>query len=433
MKKEYNSFESFKDDLNKEFTFKEIAVLCGWLTEEEVVGQLCKCKFHEERTGSMQIGDHFFKCWSAKCGEKGDIFTFGEKIENCSFIEIANQIATNIGCHLKIKNGYASDEISKKKKEMSTLWEKYKKDYLDNCKTNPEMVKEGNRYFPFDVGYDKIENRVVLAFMKNGEPLGFTKRRIGDGNTSKWKHSNIEHSLTGLVNQIFNIDSLRKFEKAYIVEGPGDVASMTRSGYINTICCCGTSNISEKVLQRLTAERIYCLTLVTDGDEPGIGARHVWCKEIIKFDYFLALNSFVGIIPYGKDPGSCNKEELDNMEETKLRLIDYFVQNITIDQIFEIFKDKGFNKNPIKKLLIAEFGNRESLDFEDAKAVIENRCHSKVLDSSEQEDLYICQLKSTAGIGDYGLRYDKIDSLTPERAMKILKLRYKGGSDEGNR
>lgn len=66
MKKEYSSIDEFKKDLNKEYSFKDICIINSWIDENEFVGQMIKCKFHEEKTPSMQIGDHFFRCYGCR-------------------------------------------------------------------------------------------------------------------------------------------------------------------------------------------------------------------------------------------------------------------------------------------------------------------------------------------------------------------------------
>lgn len=422
MKKVYDNIEEFKTDLNKEFSFRDICTLNSWIDEKEFVGQMVCCKFHKEKTPSMQVGDHFYRCYG--CGKKGDIFNFAQNFNNYSFIEALNDIAASVGCEVQFKKSYNADAIAKKKRLLSYQWEQFKKDYLSECKTNRSLLAEGNRYFPFDVGYSKNENRVVLAFMKNGEPLGFTKRRLSQNeNEPKWKHSIAEETLTHLVSQIFNIDSLKKFDYAYITEGPGDVAGMTRAGFQNTICCCGTSNISDKVLDRITAEGIKSLIIAPDGDDAGDKAKIKWIKEIFKYDYYLAINSFVMNLPKDSDPGECSKETLIEIESKKVKFEEYFLDHITDEDIIEMIKDKSFNKNPIIRKSIEKFALNNSLKYDEACFVTKNMVRNSLTENKE-EDEYFYKLKSTAGIGDYGLKYDKIEGLTPERALKILKLKY---------
>lgn len=43
----------------------------------------CRCPFHNEKTGSMKIYKDSFHCFG--CGANGDIFSFVQRIDNCSF------------------------------------------------------------------------------------------------------------------------------------------------------------------------------------------------------------------------------------------------------------------------------------------------------------------------------------------------------------
>lgn len=287
MKETYTSLQEFKNDLEKEYSFRDICEINSWIKPEEYQGQMIRCKFHHEKTASMQVGDHFFKCYG--CGAKGDIFTFAERYNNYSFMEAVIEIANSVNVNIDISDkGFSSNEISRKRKMLKNEWDMYLKAFSEEVKTNKALANEARRFFPFDTGYDKKENRLVLAFMKNGEPLGFTKRTLVKDLKPKWTHSIINLTLTAMVNQIFNIDSLKGNEdhkRAYLVEGPGDVANMVRSGFDRTICCCGTSNFSDKVLDRILAENISSLVFAPDGDEAGAKARVKWCREIIRYDY----------------------------------------------------------------------------------------------------------------------------------------------------
>src|SRR5258708_3538541 len=58
------------------------------------------CPFHKEKTGSFSVNavHGYFYCFG--CHEKGDVFTFVMKMENISFPEAVNAIATKCGIPL---------------------------------------------------------------------------------------------------------------------------------------------------------------------------------------------------------------------------------------------------------------------------------------------------------------------------------------------
>lgn len=427
MKSKYTSFEDFKKDINKEYSFRDICEINSWLTEEDFKkGQLVICKFHDEKTPSMQVGNHFYKCYG--CGEKGDIFTFAQRLNNYSFLEAIIDIASSLKVEIDIKaSGVSSGRIQKLRKSLEREWSQYLNNFSSEIKSNKELRREANRYFPFDVGYDKKENRAVLAYTKNERPLGFTKRALDDS-FPKWKHSSLEECLTGLVNQIFNIDSLSNKEiiEAYVVEGPGDVSNMVKSGLPNTVAVSGTENFTSKVIDRLSSEGINKLVIVTDGDSAGDKARFEWCKNLIAYNYLMAMESSVATIPKDKDPGICTKEEIIEANENRVSVIDYYLDNIDNQMIKDDYSGRDFSKNsPIKRKLVERFAlNIGDITEKEAEVILSMR-KGNLSEDIENNKEYIGRLKSTAGFGEDMLEYDKFEDMDAEEAKKILKLRYK--------
>lgn len=426
MKDKYTSLEEFKADLNREYMFRDIGIMMSWLRDGEFKGQMTRCCFHKEKTGSMQVGDHFFRCYG--CGAKGDIFTFAMKKENISFYEAVYMIAEALKVNIELPNKMSLDAMTQKKNALNKEWSTYKKYFSEYVKRNTILKEQSIRFFPFDCGYDPKENRIVLAFMRGDNTLGFTKRRLDESTEPKWKHSDLRDSLTETVSQIFNIDSLKgsrpKF--AYITEGPGDVASMVRAGFDRTICCCGTSNFSNKTLDRIMAENIDGLILVSDSDAPGIEARKKWCKELIKYDYLLSSSSFVMCVPEGKDPGECSADELHEADKDRIGVIKYFLKSLTKEEMKVVYNEKGFEHNPIRKQIIEAFSDiMGGIAYDEAETILTARIHRHYnTDLPENVEDYIGRLKSTAGLGDAMNKYGRLDDVTPEKARTILKLKY---------
>src|SRR5580693_7858412 len=67
------------------------------------------CPFHKEKTGSFSVNavHGYFYCFG--CHEKGDVFTFVMKMENISFPEAVNTVATKCGIPLP-KREFSSPE-----------------------------------------------------------------------------------------------------------------------------------------------------------------------------------------------------------------------------------------------------------------------------------------------------------------------------------
>lgn len=96
------------------------------LSIQEVVGEYVKleragrnlrarCPFHKERTPSFMISPERGSYICFGCGEKGDIFTFVEKIEHVDFKTALQQLATKAG--ITLKNTYVPRQEDKQKEE----------------------------------------------------------------------------------------------------------------------------------------------------------------------------------------------------------------------------------------------------------------------------------------------------------------------------
>ncbi|RRA48536.1 DNA primase [Acidipila sp. EB88] len=80
------------------------------------------CPFHSEKSGSFSVhaARQFFHCFG--CGVSGDVFTFIQKIENCSFPEAVKIVALKMGISLP-KREFASPEEAQEHRERARLIE----------------------------------------------------------------------------------------------------------------------------------------------------------------------------------------------------------------------------------------------------------------------------------------------------------------------
>lgn len=71
----------------------------------------CLCPFHSEKTASLKIYKDSFYCFG--CHEHGDIFTFVQKMDNCSFKEAYKSLGGESG----VLSDAAITRIARRKRE----------------------------------------------------------------------------------------------------------------------------------------------------------------------------------------------------------------------------------------------------------------------------------------------------------------------------
>jgi DNA primase len=80
------------------------------------------CPFHKEKTPSFNVhaARQYFYCFG--CGEKGDVFSFVQKIENISFPEAVRAVAQKMGVPLP-KASFSSEAEARDAKLRTALLE----------------------------------------------------------------------------------------------------------------------------------------------------------------------------------------------------------------------------------------------------------------------------------------------------------------------
>ena len=60
------------------------------------------CPFHNDHSPSFSVhkDKQIYKCFS--CGESGNVITFVQKIENCTYLEALEKLAARVGIKLNI-------------------------------------------------------------------------------------------------------------------------------------------------------------------------------------------------------------------------------------------------------------------------------------------------------------------------------------------
>lgn len=330
------------------------------------------CPFHQEATPSFVVSPNkgIYTCFG--CGKHGDVISFVQEHENISYTEALRILAKR--ANIDMPEVETSDEDRKRMLERESLlninaaaWAQMRQ----NITTNPEalsyamergytaetiskfgigyaesnnqltstfsatqqklaqklgIIKEGERG-----KYDAFRQRLMFAFQDlNGNIIGFAGRHTnwvkGESNFGKWINSD-DSELFHKEKAVFGLFQAKKEisrrDKALVVEGQGDVATLHQAGIEITVAGSGTA--IGKHQARLIIRFSKNVVLMYDGDAAGQKA------TLSAINVFLAEGASVRIItlPETEDPDSFvrkqpKKDLYKTLSEMERGLVEYF-------------------------------------------------------------------------------------------------------------
>lgn len=342
------------------------------LSINEVVGQYVKleragrnwrarCPFHKEKTPSFMISPERGSYICFGCGEKGDIFTFTEKIEHVDFKTALAQLAEKAG--VVLKNTYQPKEENKEKDEQlrdaceaaTVFFEEQLKarpdvleyiknrgaieetitnwrigyapahwrdlsDYLTTKGFGKDLQAEAglvakSQNKPGEV-YDRFRGRIMFPlFDAGGKVIAFSGRFFpaeggsasgGEVDAAKYINSP-ETPIFKKSRVLYGFDkaknAIRKADCILLVEGQFDVVLSHQSGLPFAVASSGTAITEEhlNLLSRLSKR----LVLALDGDAAGIRAGLKSAAIALKMGFDVKIPLF----GEGKDPADLAKED----------------------------------------------------------------------------------------------------------------------------
>lgn len=328
------------------------------------------CPFHNEKSPSFMASrdKQIWHCFG--CGEGGDIFTFVEKMEGVEFVESLKILAQKAGVKLENQDPKLSSQktrlldITRFAREFwhKTLMESKSagkaRDYLKQRGIKEETIAEFKFGYAVDSWdtllkalqkkgykdqeiflagfavkkdrgagfYDRFRDRVMFPINDlHGNPIGFSGRTLKEDEKGG-KYINTPQTL--IYNKslaIFNLDKARqeikKQNQAILVEGQMDVISAWQAGTHNVIASSGTALTLDQIniLKRYTNN----LAIAFDTDSAGQAA----AKRGIDLAISQEMNVKVIVLPEGKDPDECIKNNPDDWKqaiEDACSIIDYY-------------------------------------------------------------------------------------------------------------
>lgn len=295
-----------------------------------------RCPFHQERTPSFVVSPErgTFHCFG--CGEGGDCITFVMKIENLSFAEAAEKLASRAGVKLEAQELSAADKEKLKLKEVLGLAAEYYHKVLLSSAGSEAMAYLKRRgvtdktIAEFKLGYapkagelaekakakgyssdilaragltgkrgDFFFDRVLYPiFDTKGAVVAFGGRTLGDGMP---KYLNSPESPVFAKSRLLyglshGLPAVRKEKRVVLMEGYMDVMAAHQHGLPLACAPLGTALTNEHagIIKRYAEEA----TIVFDADSAGLNAA-VRGAEILLAD---GLSVRIATVPGAKDP-----------------------------------------------------------------------------------------------------------------------------------
>jgi DNA primase len=342
-----------------------------------------RCPFHKERTPSFHVSPERNSYMCFGCGEKGDIFTFIEKIDGVDFVTALKQLAEKAGVVLKQRSHVdeaARTESKNKEEKLQEVCEEATKffeaklhehkeivEYLHTRGVKDETIQEwrlgyapaswedlskcltGKGFSHDDIAdaglaakserkqgeiYDRFRGRIMFPlFDASGKVIAFSGRYYEkvagskeEGEPAKYVNSP-ETLLFRKSKVLYGFDraraAIRKADCILLVEGQFDLILAHQSGLPFAVASSGTAITPEhlSLLGRLSKRLILAL----DGDSAGIRAGLKSTGLALQLGFDVKIPTFEG----GKDPADLareNPELLKAAVRTSRTAIEFFLE-----------------------------------------------------------------------------------------------------------
>jgi DNA primase len=274
------------------------------------------CPFHREKTPSFNVDRSrgFFYCFG--CGTGGDVFKFVMLTERFNFPEAVEFVAGRVGITLPRKTSSVkrdtdrelllevldeasaafhqalgwvpnpADEYLKKREISKEIRSSYGFGYAPDAwdylltrlgrKYDAERLEKAGLILPRKTGnghYDRFRNRLMIPIHnEGGSVIGFGGRTL-DGSDPKYLNSpesEVFNKSTLLYNLHRAKQSIRRLDRAILVEGYFDCIALDANGIHGAVASMGTSLTpgQASLIARYTKRVIVCY----DGDSAGRNA-----------------------------------------------------------------------------------------------------------------------------------------------------------------
>jgi len=312
------------------------------------------CPFHDERSPSFNVtpARGFWHCFG--CGEGGDVISFVQRIDQLSFTEAVERLASRANYELHYEQGGSAPKAQQGQRARLVEAHKLAAQFFAEHLAGAEAVI-GRRFLDergfdaasashFGVGYapngwehlvkhlrakgfsddelatgglasrgqrgviDRFRGRLVWPIRDvTGDIVGFGARKLRDDDDGPKYLNTPETPLYKKSQVLYGIDlakrDIAKARQAVVVEGYTDVMACHLAGVTTAVATCGTAFGDDHVrmLRRLlldTAEYAGEVVFTFDGDAAGQKA----ALRAFESDQKFVTHTFVAISPDNMDP-----------------------------------------------------------------------------------------------------------------------------------
>ena len=361
------------------------------------------CPFHNEKSPSFSVSPdkQIFHCFG--CGVGGNVFHFLQKIENISFLEALEQLASQAGVDLPTSDNDLDNKIIELKSKVYKINEiaakfYHERLYKPESKEAQEYIKKrklDNRTLKnFLIGYSGNFNELYLELKKHGfsdeEILAsslvnknengkfidrFRKRlmfpiqdtrdrfiafggRVLDDSKPKYINSP-ENIVYHKGRHLFGLNVAKKnqIKKLIIVEGYMDAISLHQRGISNVVASLGTAMTEQQGrLLRKSSEQIV---IGYDADGAGQAATLRGLEILQNLGCDIRILQIYG----AKDPDEFvtkyGPERFEKCVESAISLVEYKIKTLKQNLSLENVNDKIKFLNEIAKVLSKVTNNME--------------------------------------------------------------------------
>ena len=315
------------------------------------------CPFHDDSKPSMTVSPakQFYYCFS--CGAGGNSIKFLMEFQRQSFSEVVLDLAGKYQIPVETVDGPQQERLRKQFSKRDKIYKTLSLagNWFNNNLKSPEaqdalnylLQKRGllkSTIRDFNIGYspnkwdglltylsevenipkhiieasgliipkkggtgfyDRFRNRIMVPILdRQGRIIGFGGRSL-DGTDPKYLNSP-ETEVFEKGKNLFGLDkaanSIRKHDRAVVVEGYFDVIALHAAGVNNSVASLGTALSRHQITQLCRCTDSKTIILNFDSDRAGISAANRAIGEVEKLALQGQLRLRVLHLPSGKDP-----------------------------------------------------------------------------------------------------------------------------------